>query len=60
MSATTAEVAADRPLAFHVDGEVYAGGPRLRIRVAPASLRVHVPAAMKPAPWNGAGSDYRR
>jgi len=60
VSATTVEVAADRPLAFHVDGEVYAGGPRLRIRVAPASLRVRVPPAMKPAQRSGAGSDYRR
>ena len=39
------EAHASRPLAFHVDGEVHAGGPRLRVRVAPASLRVRVPAA---------------
>ena len=43
VSAAMVEVTADRPLPFHVDGEVYAGGPRLRIRVAPASLRVRVP-----------------
>ena len=50
VSATTVEVAADRPLAYHVDGEVYAGGPRLSVRVAPASLRVRVPAAGSSAP----------
>ena len=43
----TIELAADRPLAFHVDGEVYSGGDRLKIRVNPSSLRVRVPAASR-------------
>ena len=57
VSAATVEVTAERPLAFHVDGEVYAGGPSLRVRVAPASLRVRVPAAS--APKRLAGSAFR-
>lgn len=44
ISGTALELSADRPLPFHVDGEVYAGGPCLRVRVAPSSLRVRVPA----------------
>ena len=44
VSATTVEIAADRALTFHVDGEVYAGGPSLRVRVDRAALRVRVPA----------------
>ena len=44
IAGTTVELTADRPLAFHVDGEVYAGRPRLHVRVAPSSLRVRVPA----------------
>ena len=44
LAGTTVELSADRPLAFHVDGEVYAGGPSLRISAVPSSLRVRVPA----------------
>ncbi len=47
VSGTTVELAADRPLAFHVDGEVHAGGSCLRVRVAPSSLRVRVPATRR-------------
>ncbi len=47
VSATALELSADRPLPFHVDGEVYAGGPCLRVRVAPSSLRVRVPASLR-------------
>ena len=43
VSATTLELSAARPLAFHVDGEVYTGGRCLRVRVRPSSLRVRVP-----------------
>lgn len=42
---STIELAADRPVAFHVDGEVCSGGNRLTIRVNPSSLRLRVPAA---------------
>ena len=45
VSGTAMELLADRPLAYHVDGEVHTGGPRLRVRVDRASLRVRVPAA---------------
>ena len=48
VSGATIELAADRPLAYHVDGEVYDGGPCLRVRVAPASLRVRVPRELAP------------
>lgn len=44
LAGTTVELSADRPLAFHVDGEVYAGGSSLKISVSPSSLRVRVPA----------------
>lgn len=40
LPAAAVELTADRPLAFHVDGEVCAGGPRLLVRVLPSSLRV--------------------
>ncbi len=43
VSGPALELAADRPLAFHVDGEVYAGGRCLRVRVDASSLRVRVP-----------------
>jgi YegS/Rv2252/BmrU family lipid kinase len=43
-SGATIELNADRPLAFHVDGEVYVGGSNLRARVIPSSLRVRVPS----------------
>lgn len=60
VSAAAAELTAERPLAFHVDGEVYAGGPRLHVRVLPASLRVRAPAvqgaAVRRAVSRGAGS----
>ena len=42
-SGTALELSADLPLAFHVDGEVYAGGRCLRVRVDASSLRVRVP-----------------
>ena len=45
VSGTKLELAADRPLAFHVDGEVFSGGPCLRVRVRASSLRVRVPPA---------------
>ncbi len=45
LSGTRVEVKADRPLAFHVDGEVYVGGSCLRVRIASSSLRVRVPAS---------------
>ena len=45
VSATAIELAADRPLAFHVDGEVHAGGRCLHVRVDRGSLRVRVPRA---------------
>ena len=53
LSGTTVELTAERPLAFHVDGEVYAGGHRLRARVMPSSLRVRVPTAQA----SGVGGD---
>lgn len=43
ISTNAAEVAADQPLAFHVDGEVCAGGRELVVRVLPNALRVWVP-----------------
>ena len=45
--AATVELQADRPLAFHLDGEVYAGGRRLCVRVDASSLRVRVPPATR-------------
>ena len=53
ISGTTIELAADRPLPFHVDGEVCAGGSRLLVRVAPSSLRVRLPGS--PAPRRSRG-----
>ena len=50
VSGTALELAADRPLAFHVDGEVYAGERCLRVRVDAASLRVRVPRGRESAP----------
>lgn len=47
VSGATFELAADRPLAFHVDGEVYAGGRCLRVGVDASSLRVRVPPATR-------------
>jgi YegS/Rv2252/BmrU family lipid kinase len=38
-----ASVVADRPLGFHVDGEVFEGTERLEARVHPRALRVRVP-----------------
>ena len=43
ISGSTMEISADRPLIFHVDGEVYDGTDSLRIRVRPSSLGVRVP-----------------
>ena len=43
VEATTIEIAANQPLVFHVDGEVYEGADRLQIQVKPSSLRVRVP-----------------
>lgn len=43
VTAPTMEIVADRPLVFHVDGEVYEGSDRLQIKVKPSSLRVRVP-----------------
>ena len=45
VSAGTVELTATSPVAFHVDGELYQGGPCLRVRVAASSLRVRVPPA---------------
>ncbi len=47
VSEKTIELTAERPLAFHVDGEVHAGGSCLRVRVVPSSLRVRVPAVTR-------------
>ncbi|MXZ69955.1 MAG: diacylglycerol kinase family lipid kinase [Acidobacteria bacterium] len=45
------EIEADRPLVFHVDGEVYAArGGGLRVSVNRSSLRVRVPAPSRPVP----------
>ena len=41
--AAAVEIAADRPLAFHADGEVFTGSTRLRIGVRHRALRVRVP-----------------
>jgi YegS/Rv2252/BmrU family lipid kinase len=38
-----AEVAGAAPLALHVDGEPFAGGPELSVRVLAGALRVRVP-----------------
>ena len=60
LSAAEIELTADRPLAFHVDGEAHAGGRRLLVRVLPASLRVRAPsvqgAAVRRAVSRGPGS----
>jgi diacylglycerol kinase family enzyme len=38
-----AALAAPAPLAFHVDGEPFVGGPELAVRVLAGALRVRVP-----------------
>lgn len=48
VSGAAVELTAEHPLAFHVDGEVCAGGTCLRARVIPSSLRVRVPTAQTP------------
>lgn len=45
VSAAAIELAADRPLSYHVDGEVHAGGRCLRVRVDAGALGVRVPPA---------------
>ena len=45
MSVRTAVLSAERPLTFHVDGEVVEGGRSLQVRVRPGALRVRVPSA---------------
>ncbi len=42
VTASSMEIAADRPLVYQVDGEVYEGSDSLRIQVKPSSLRVRV------------------
>lgn len=42
LSVQRAELAAPRPLTFHVDGEVFTGGTCLKVRVHPHALRVRV------------------
>ena len=44
ISVRTAVLSADRPLTFHVDGEVFDGGQSLQIQVRPGALRVRVPS----------------
>ena len=44
MSVRTAVLSADRPLTFHVDGEVFEGGRSLQVKVRPRALRVRVPS----------------
>lgn len=60
LPAAAVELTADRPLTFHVDGEVCAGGRRLLVRVLPGSLRVRAApvqgAAVRRAVSRGAGS----
>ena len=43
VAGTAMELTAERPLTFHVDGEVCSGGSCLRVRVRASSLRVRVP-----------------
>ncbi len=44
ISVRTAVISADRPLTFHVDGEVFDGGQSLKVQVRPGALRVRVPS----------------
>ena len=39
----TAEIDAEEPILFHVDGEAVTGGTTLGVRIRPAALRVRVP-----------------
>ena len=51
VTAPTMEIVAERPLLFHVDGEVYEGSDTLQIKVKPSSLRVRVPSSGKAGTW---------
>jgi YegS/Rv2252/BmrU family lipid kinase len=44
LAASEIDIASDRPVRYHVDGEPFAGGDRLRARALPHALHVKVPA----------------